>query len=149
MGISRLIRNIPPSQQELPFSLDGTLHLLFTRQPGGMLFGQKNHADPVFAGRWQFNTQFGHFLAVKGIGDLDQNARPIPHQLVSSYRATVVEILQNLQSAANDVMGLDTLDMGHEANAAGIVLKTRVVLDHVQQDKNVSCASTRTVSNEV
>ena len=43
------------------------------------------------------------------------------HQRIGADRATVVDVLQNLQRAPHDVVALLALDVGHEAQTAGIV----------------------------
>ena len=63
-----------------------------------------------------------HLLAVQRIGNLDQDARAIAHQLVGTHRAAVVNVFQNFERLRDDVMALFALDVGDKAQAAGVVL---------------------------
>ena len=45
----------------------------------------------------------------------------------SHYRAPVVEIFENLQPLLNDLVAFLALDVGDEADAAGVMLVLRVV----------------------
>ena len=58
---------------------------------------------------------------------LKQNARAVAGVLLATTRAAVIEVLQNLQTLLDDRVGLLPLDVRDEADAAGIVLKTRIV----------------------
>ena len=113
--------HIAPAQQHLAFGLDGALHLLLAGQAGCMLLGQEDHAHAVLAGRRQLHPLLGHFFAVELVGDLDQDARAVAHQLVCTHGTTVVDVLQDLQSAQHDVVALLALDVGHETQPAGVV----------------------------
>jgi hypothetical protein len=62
-----------------------------------MLLGQEDHAHAVFAGRRQVHALLGHLFAVQRIGQLDQDAGAVAHQLVGTHRAPVVQVFQNLQ----------------------------------------------------
>ena len=120
-------RHVAPAQQYLAFELDGALHLLLASQARGVLLGQKDHAHAVFT-RWrQGHALRRHLFAVERIGQLDQNAGAIAHQLVSTDRAPMVQILQNLERILDDVMRLGALDMGHKADATSVMLMVRRV----------------------
>jgi len=110
------------AQQHLAFGLDGALHFLLAREARGVLFGQKNHAHAVFARGRQVHTLLGHLLAVQRVGDLDQDARAVAHELVRAHGAAMVEVFQNLERLGHEPMALLALDMRHEADATGIVL---------------------------
>jgi hypothetical protein len=64
-----------------------------------------------------------HLGAVELVGDLDQDAGAVAHQLVGADRAAVVQVLQDLQPLLDDGVRLDALDVGDEADAAGVVLE--------------------------
>ena len=70
---------------------------------------------------------FGHLGAVELVGDLDQDAGAVAHQLVGADRAAVVEVLEDLQALRDDAVRALALDVGDEADAAGIVFVGRVV----------------------
>jgi len=92
-----------------------------------VLLRQEDHADAVLAGRRQLDAERGHLGAVVLVGNLDQDAGAVAHQLVGPDRTAVVEVLENLQALLNDAVRLAALDVGHETDTAGIVLVRRVV----------------------
>ncbi len=120
-------RHVAPAEQHLAFGMNGALHLLLASQPRGVLLGQKDHADAVLAGCGQGHALLFHLLAVQRIGQLQQDAGPVPHQVVGADRAAVVEVFQNLQRLLHDRMALLALDVRDEADAARIVFVRRVV----------------------
>ena len=92
-----------------------------------MFLRQEDHADAVLAGRRQLDALRRHLGAVELVGDLDQDAGAVAHQLVGADRAAVVEVLEDLQALLDDGVGLVALDVGDEADAAGVVFVGRVV----------------------
>ena len=92
-----------------------------------MFLGQEDHAHAIFAQRRQRDAARGHVGAVEVVGDLDQDAGAVTHQLVGADRTAVVEVLQDQQTLLDDAVRLAALDVGHEADAAGIVLAGGVV----------------------
>jgi len=69
----------------------------------------------------------GHLLAVQRVGNLDQDAGAVAHELVGADGAPVVQVLQDLQALAHDGVALLALDVGHETHAAGVVFLAGVV----------------------
>ena len=120
-------RHVAPADQHLPFRLDGALQFLHARQPRRLLLRQEDHAHAVLARGRQLDPLLGHGGAVVLVRNLDQDARPVAHQLVGTHRAAVVEVLENLQALLDDAVGLLPLDVGDEADAAGVMLAARVV----------------------
>jgi hypothetical protein len=120
-------RHVAPAQQDLAFGLDRALHLLLTGQAAGVLLGQEDHADAVFARRRQGHALLGHFFAVQRVRQLDQDAGAVAHELVGTDRPPVVQVFKNLQALLHDGVRLLALDVRHKADAAGIVLVGRVV----------------------
>ena len=84
-------------------------------------------AHAVLARRRQGHALLGHFLSEIGIGNLNQNARPIAHQRIGANRAPMVEIAKNEQALADDLVGFAALDMGDKTNAAGVVFVSGIV----------------------
>ena len=119
--------HVAPAQHDLAFGAHRALEFLFARETRSVFLRQEDHADAVLAGRRQRHALLGHFLAIEGIRDLDQDARAVAHQRVGTDGAPVVEVLEDLQALLNDFVALLALDMGDEADAAGIVLIARVV----------------------
>src|SRR5262245_19267142 len=85
-------RNIPPSQQDLSFIIDGTLDLVLTGNTRSRIARQKYHADPILPRRRQLDTLLRHLLAQESIGNLDETARAVGELGVVAYSAAVGEI---------------------------------------------------------
>ena len=98
-----------------------------------MLFRQKNHADAVFAGRWQHHALPGHLLTIKRIRQLNQNPCAVAHQLVGADSTTMIQILEDLQALLNDGVGLGALDVCNEAHTAGVMLMAGAIQSVVLQ----------------
>jgi hypothetical protein len=126
-------RHVAPTEQHLALGLDRAFHLLLAGQAAGVLLGQEDHANAVFAGRWQLHTLLAHFLAVQRIGQLDQDTGAVAHQLVGTDRAPVVQVFKNLQALLHDGVRLFALDVRHETHATGVVFVGGVVQTGVLQ----------------
>ena len=87
-----------------------------------MFLGQEDHADAVLARRRQFDALLGHLFAVQRVRQLNQDAGAVAHQLVGTDGAAMVQVFQDLQTLLHDGMALDALDVGHEADATGVML---------------------------
>ena len=120
-------RHVAPPQQHLALGLHGALELLLAGEARRVLLRQEDLADAVFAGRRQVDAGGGHLGAEVFVGDLDQDARAVAHQLVGADGAAMVEVLEDLQALRDDRMRALALDVRHEADAAGIVLVRCVV----------------------
>ena len=66
-----------------------------------------------------------HLVAIELVGNLDQDAGAVAHQLVGADGAAMVEVLEDLQALLDDRVALLALDVRHEADAAGVVLVRR------------------------
>jgi hypothetical protein len=119
--------HVAPAEQHLAFGPHCALELLFAGETRRVLLRQEDLADAVFAGWWQGDARRSHLGAEIFVGDLDQDARAVAHQLVGADGAAVVEVLEDLQTLRNDRVRALALDVRHEADATGIVLARRVV----------------------
>ena len=88
---------------------------------------QRQHAEPVLAGGGQLDAQLDGHRLQKVVGNLYQDAGAVPGIGLSAAGTAVIEIQQNLESAADDVVGALALHVGQEADAAGVVLEGRVI----------------------
>lgn len=120
-------RDVAPTQHHLSFRLHGALEFLLAGKARGVLLRQKDHTDPIFTGRRQRHALTRHLLAIVRIRNLDQDAGPVAHQSIGTYRATMIEILENLEPLVDDGVALLTLYMRNKADAAGIMLVAWVV----------------------
>ena len=120
-------RHVAPAEQRLLLDLDEVLEPLDGEGARLLVLRQEAHGDGVVAGRRQVDARLARPVAQQGVGDLDQAAGAVAHQRVGADGAAVVEIDQDLQALADDVVRLPALDVGHEADAARVVLVARVV----------------------
>ena len=90
-------------------------------------FGRKIMPTPYSPGGGSVDALRGHLGAVELVGDLDQDAGAVAHQLVGADGAAMVEVLEDLQALLDDAVRLAALDVGDEADAAGVVLVGRAV----------------------
>ena len=74
---------------------------------------------------------------------LDHAARTIAHQRIGANRAAVIEVEQNLQALADDVVGLATLDVDNKADTARIVFVAWVVKSLLFRRSRQICSSPR------
>jgi hypothetical protein len=58
---------------------------------------------------------------------LHQNSGAIAHARIGTGRATVFKIAENAQAVFDDQMRFAALDVGDEADAAGILVERRIV----------------------
>ena len=84
-------------------------------------------ADAVLADRRQLDALPSHLLAEEAVRYLHEHARPVAHQRIGSHRAAMGEVFQHGEAVADDLVRLDVLHLGDEADAAGIVFVARIV----------------------
>jgi hypothetical protein len=117
-GMSRLTGTSRQPSSTWPSALMARSISCSQASRGGMFLGQEDHADAVFARRGQRDALLGHLFAVQVVGQLDQDARAVAHQLVGAHGAAVVEVLEDLQALQHDRVALLALDVCNEADAA-------------------------------
>jgi len=66
-------------------------------------------------------------MAQQPVRHLDHAAGAVAHQRVGADRAAVIEIDQNLQTAADDIVRLSALYVRNKADAARVVLVARII----------------------
>ena len=103
--------------------LDDFAHLLARRG----LARHEELADRVMAWRRQVEAELGAFGGEERVRDLGQHAAAVAERRIRAHRAAMVEVDQNLQALFEDVVRLAVLHVGHEADAAGIVLLGGIV----------------------
>jgi len=69
----------------------------------------------------------GHFLAQEPVRDLNQNAGAVALQWVGADRAAMGQVLEDQQPLVDDGMAPGALDIGDEADAAGVMFVGGVV----------------------
>ena len=119
--------SVPPTQNGETFFARDLFQDAFAKPPFMPLHGQERHAHSVFARGRQAEAQTCALSFEKGMRDLDENARPIARIGIAPAGSTMSEVDQNLDSLEDDVVAFLAGDISHESDAAGIVLKLRVI----------------------
>ena len=120
-------RHVAPAQKLLLLDLDEVFQPLDGEGARLLVLRQEAHGHGVVAGLRQVDALLLRPVAQQAVGDLDQAAGAVAHQRVGADGAAVVEVDQDGKPLAHDGMALPALDVGHEADAAGVVLVARVV----------------------
>ncbi len=123
LGESRIAgRNVAPAEHDLPLGVDRALDLLLAGHARRRLLGQEHHADAVLADRRQRDAELAARPAQERVRHLHEDPGTVTLQRIGPGRTAVGEILEDRQSLANDRVRLAALDVGHEAQSAGVVL---------------------------
>src|SRR5690606_13893284 len=67
------------------------------------------------------------FLGEELVRDLHEDARAVARAWVGADGAAMLEVLEDVQAVFDDLVRLAALDVGDEADAAGILFERRVV----------------------
>ena len=118
---------VAPAEHGEPLFAHDALEDAFALQAVVRLHRQEDHADAVLARRRQGETQLGALAREELVRDLDQDAGAVAGSRIAAAGAAVRQVDQNLDALEDDVVRLLALDIGNEADAAGIVLVARVV----------------------
>ena len=88
---------------------------------------QENHANAVIARLRQLKTQSGAGLFEKNVRHLHQDAGAVTGVFFAAAGAAVIEILQYRERLLDDLVRFLAFDINDETDAAGIMLKARIV----------------------
>ncbi len=87
----------------------------------------EQHADAVLAGLRQRDAELLRLAREELVRDLHQDAGAVAGARIGADRAAMLEIAENLQRVLHDLLGLAALDVGNEADAAGILGESGIV----------------------
>ena len=87
----------------------------------------EQRADGVFAGLGELEADLGRLALEERMRDLHQDAGAVAEARIGADGAAVLEIAEDAQRVGDDLMRLLALDVGDEADAAGILLQRRIV----------------------
>ena len=119
-------RHVAPAEQRHTFLLGDLDVGLHNFSPPFGIVREEQRAYRVMAGLRQFEAQFGGFLGKKFVRLLHQNACAIAGARIGADGAPVLEVDQNGEGVLDDPMRGATLDIGNEADTAGIFLQRRI-----------------------
>ena len=120
-------RRVAPAEHGETFFADDALDDAFALQALVRLHRQEHHADAVLAGRRQREAELGALAREELVRDLDQDAGAVAGLRIAAAGAAVRQVDQDLDALDDDVVRFVTLDVGDEADAAGVVFSARVV----------------------
>ena len=123
----RIDRHRPPAQHGLPFLAHHALESSLADLPAAFVGRQEDQADAILAGRGQRDAELAALLAEKRVRHLHENAGAVAGVLLAAAGAAVLQVNEDLQRIADDVVRLAVLEIDDEADAAGIVLVARIV----------------------
>ena len=100
---------------------------VFESPPRLAVAREKEHADAVLPSFGERDVGLRGRGAEKGVGELEENSRAVAGRGVASYRAAVLEVLEEPESVAHDVVRARATQMRHEPHAAPVVFMDGVV----------------------
>ena len=120
-------RHVAPAEQHHAFGLDLVGDDALDHLPPCRLLRHEQRADGVFAGIGQQEADLGGLALEEGVRDLHQDAGAVTEARVGADGAAVLEIAEDVQRIGDDLMRLLALDVGDEADAAGILLQRGII----------------------
>jgi hypothetical protein len=87
---------------------------------------QEHHADAVVARRGQLDARLLRLRAQEVVGNLHQHAGAVAGERIAAAGAAMGEVAHHLEALLDDAVRLGALHVDHEADAAGVVLVSRI-----------------------
>ena len=115
------------AEQLLALDPDEPLHVRDRKGPRLLLHRQEAHRHRVAARRRQHQAALLGPVAQQRVRGLHQAAGAVADQRIGADRAAMVEIDQDLQPAADDVVRFSALDVDDKADAARVMLVAWIV----------------------
>ena len=120
-------RHVAPAEQHQAFFLDLFGDDALDHLPPRRFLRHEQRADRVVAGLRQLEADLGGLAREESMRDLHQNAGAVAGARIGADRAAMFEVAENADRVGDDLMRLLALDVGDEADAAGILLHAEVV----------------------
>ncbi len=120
-------RHVAPAEQHHAFAPDLLGDDALDHLPPCRILWHEQRADGVFAGGGQLEADLGGLAREEGVGDLHQDAGAVAEARIGADGAAMLEIAEHAQRVGDDLMRLPALDVGDEADAAGILFQRRIV----------------------
>jgi hypothetical protein len=80
-------------------------------------------ADGVVTGRRQREAELARLIRQEVVRDLDHDAGAVARKRIGANRAAVFQVVQNVQCIGDDLVRFLALQIGDEADAAGVALE--------------------------
>ncbi len=120
-------RHIAPAQQRQLFGLDLVGDDALDDFAPGLFPRHEKRADRVVAGLRQRKAEVLRLAREEGVRNLHQDAGAVAGARIGADSAAMFEIAENADRVGDDLMRFLALDIGDEADAAGILLQRQVV----------------------
>ncbi len=120
-------RHVAPAEQHQSFVLDLVGDDALDDLAPGRLLRHEQRADGVVARLRQLEADLGRLAREEVVRDLHQDAGAVAGARIGADRAAVLEVAEDVERVGDDLMRLLALDVGDEADAAGILLQRRIV----------------------
>ena len=125
--IAGIDRQVAPAQHRQPLGLDRGFNESERLGAGFEVARQKKLADRVFSGLRQNDAQFFGLLREKFVRNLDKNAAAVAKLRIGADGAAMIQIEQDLKAHLDDVVAGRVMQIGDEADAAGIMFLGGIV----------------------
>ncbi len=119
--------HLAPAQDLQPQLVEGALEVEANPVMGVRVARQEALADGVVARSREGDAELRALPQEEGVGQLNEDASAIARGLLGAAGAAVVEVRQDVDALADDVVRDDVVEISHEADAARIVLEPGVV----------------------
>src|SRR5690606_40671311 len=119
--------DVAPAEELLSGAEDLVFEDLLAATTIGLVARQKDVGDAVLPGRRQVDPDAVALALQERVGDLEQDAGAIARQGVAAAGAAVHQIEQNVYPLLDDIVGRLSLDVGDEADAAGVAFEPRII----------------------
>ncbi len=118
-------RHVAPAEQHQAFVLDLVGDDALDDFAPRRLLRHEQRADRVVAGLRQLEADLGGLAREERVRDLHQDAGAVAGARVGADGAAMFEVAENVDRVVDDLMRLPALDVGDEADAAGILFEAR------------------------
>ena len=119
--------HLAPAQQVEPQLVQGPPEDVLGAHVGLRVPGEEALADGVVAGLRQRDPEPRALPEEERVGHLGQDAGAVSGLLLRPPGAAVVEVDEDLDALLDDLVGPDVVEIGDEADAAGVVLEAGIV----------------------
>ena len=120
-------RHVAPAEQRQLLGLDLVGDDALDDFAPGLFLRHEQRADRVVAGLRQREAELLGLAREEGVRNLHQDAGAVAGARIGADRAAMLEIAENADRVGDDLMRLLALDVGDEADAAGILLEAGIV----------------------
>ena len=116
-----------PSQKLHAFLLHNDLKHLFRLIAHQLILGKEKHTDAVFSLSAQLNAQLRALFFEKFMGDLYHDSHAVAGLAFRVFSGAVLQILYDAERIRYSLVGFDTSNIDHRADAAVVMFKTGII----------------------